>query len=117
MVDRRLGERQALRVDLFEQQARKEHRGEPLAERMRPRDLDEFVGQRHLLGAGKLLEGLLARGQVPSLIVWGPPGTGKTTLARILATRVKAEFVGLSAVSVGLKEVREVVADGSNRLR
>ena len=76
---------------------------------MRPRTLDEYVGQRHLMGSGKLLARAVESGELPSLILWGPPGTGKTTLARILATSVKARYEALSAVSAGIKELREVV--------
>jgi len=83
----------------------------PLAERMRPRTLDEYTGQEHLLGPGKLLERALASKKLPSLILWGPPGTGKTTLARILATQVGARFASLSAVSAGVKEVRAAIAE------
>jgi putative ATPase len=77
---------------------------------MRPRSLDELVGQRHLLGAGRLLERIMAAPELPSLILWGPPGSGKTTLARILAESRKAHFVALSAVSAGVAQIREVVA-------
>src|SRR3990172_13167490 len=76
---------------------------------MRPRDLDEFAGQGHLLGEGKVLRRALDRGELPSLILWGPPGSGKTTLARILARRAGVAFAGFSAVLSGVKEVREVV--------
>ncbi|MEM9493615.1 MAG: replication-associated recombination protein A, partial [Myxococcota bacterium] len=69
-------------MDLFAHSARKRRIGQPLAERMRPQSLEEFVGQHHLLGPGKLLAGVLMGRGLPSLILWGPPGTGKTTLAR-----------------------------------
>ena len=85
--------------------------GAPLAERMRPRSLEEFIGQEHLLGPGKLLERALHSKQLPSLILWGPPGTGKTTLAKILAAQVGARFVSLSAVTAGVKEVRAAVSE------
>lgn len=82
----------------------------PLAERLRPLNLDEYVGQRHLIGPGKLLRRMVEAGAMTSLILWGPPGTGKTTLARLLAGGAEAEFVTFSAVLSGVKEVREVVA-------
>jgi putative ATPase len=83
----------------------------PLAERMRPSSIEEFVGQGHLLGKGKLLSGLLHRKKLPSLILWGPPGSGKTTLARIICRQIKADFVSFSAVLSGLKELWAVVKD------
>jgi len=82
----------------------------PLADRMRPRNLKEFVGQEHLLGEGKVLRAALEAGELPSLILWGPPGSGKTTLAFLLAERVQVAFVPFSAVSSGIKEIREVIA-------
>lgn len=81
----------------------------PLAERVRPKTLEEFVGQDHLLGAGKPLRILIERDRVPSLILWGPPGTGKTTLARLIAQHTDASFVQLSAVTAGVKDVRTVL--------
>lgn len=81
----------------------------PLAERMRPKTLDEFVGQDHLLADGKILATALAKKRLPSLILWGPPGCGKTTLAKILADEVDAQFHSLSAVSGGVKDVRQAV--------
>jgi len=88
----------------------------PLAERMRPRTFDEFVGQEELLARGKPLREAIERGLVQSIILWGPPGTGKTTLARIIAETTKARFVSFSAVLAGIKEIREVMAD-AERLR
>ncbi|MFO7278726.1 MAG: AAA family ATPase, partial [Pseudomonadota bacterium] len=81
----------------------------PLADRMRPRNLDEFVGQKHLLGPGKPLRRAIEGGQLHSMIFWGPPGTGKTTLARMVARRADAEFIALSAVMAGVKDIREAV--------
>ncbi len=88
----------------------------PLAERMRPESLEDFVGQRHLLADDKLLAGLSRHGYLPSLLLWGPPGSGKTTLARILAGGSGADFVFFSAVLSGVKEIREIV-ERSRRLR
>lgn len=81
----------------------------PLASRLRPRNLDEFVGQRHLLGEGKVLRQLIEGDMVSSMIFWGPPGVGKTTLARIIANKTKAQFIDFSAVTSGIKEIREVM--------
>ena len=81
----------------------------PLASRLRPRDLPEFVGQGHLLGEGKVLRQMIDKDMVSSMIFWGPPGVGKTTLARIIAGRTKADFVNFSAVTSGIKEIKEVM--------
>jgi putative ATPase len=102
-------------VDLFQRAATKDRRGQPLAERMRPMSLDEFVGQKHLLGPGKWLRRALERKELSSLILWGPPGTGKTTLGRLLAGEAGAHFVPLSAVMAGVKDLREAVADAAAR--
>ena len=81
----------------------------PLAERMRPSQLDDLVGQEHLVGEHGVLRKTILSGKVPSMILWGPPGTGKTTLANIIANEVKMPFNTLSAISAGVKEVREVI--------
>src|ERR1700686_4224147 len=86
-------------------------RTRPLADRMRPSTLDEFVGQEHLVGPGKPLRTQIERDDTGSLIFWGPPGTGKTTLAQIIARLTKAEFIEFSAVLVGIKEIKQVMAD------
>jgi putative ATPase len=99
-------------MDLFESKAAVDTLKEaPLAERMRPRTLDEFVGQDHLLGPGKLLRQLIETDQLTSLIFWGPPGSGKTTLARIIANASKAHFIFFSAILSGVKEIREIVKE------
>lgn len=82
----------------------------PLASRLRPESLETFVGQKHLLGKGKLLRQLIDQDQIPSMIFWGPPGVGKTTLASIIAKKTNADFVNFSAVTSGIKEIKEVMA-------
>ncbi len=104
-------------MDLFDRAAERDESGKPLAERMRPRRLEDFVGQEHVLGRGTALRRAIEADQVPSLIVWGPPGTGKTTLARIVAKHTGAEFVPFSAVLGGVKEIREIVAAARERRR
>ena len=90
----------------------------PLADRLRPRELTEFSGQQHLLGEGKILSRLIEQDQISSMIFWGPPGVGKTTLARIIANRTNASFINFSAVTSGIKEIKEVMAraEASRRL-
>ena len=83
--------------------------GKPLADRMRPKTLDDFVGQEHILGEGKILKLLIEKKDIPSMILWGPSGVGKTTLGWLMGRHMKLPFVSLSAVNVGLKEVKEVV--------
>ena len=82
----------------------------PLAERMRPKSLDDLAGQQHLTGNGSILRNAIERGEVPSMILWGPPGTGKTTIANIIAHTLNVPFIQLSAISSGVKEVRESIA-------
>lgn len=90
---------------------------QPLAERMRPKTLREFYGQRHLVGDGEVLHSLIASDQIPSMILWGPPGTGKTTLARIIAHETAAHFVQLSAINAGVKDVRKAIEDAESYAR
>jgi putative ATPase len=89
----------------------------PLAERVRPHSLKEFSGQEHLLGEGKPLRVMIEKGELFSMILWGPPGVGKTTLARLIAQYIKADFFQLNAVSSGVKDVREIIAKGERNLR
>src|SRR5580704_6716076 len=86
-------------------------RSRPLADRMRPRTLDEFAGQEHLIGPGKPLRTQIDRDDPTSMIFWGPPGTGKTTLAKIIARITKADFIEFSAVLAGIKEIKQVMSD------
>ena len=86
----------------------------PLASRLRPATLEEFVGQKHLLGEGKVLRQLIEQDAISSMIFWGPPGVGKTTLARIIAGKTRANFIDFSAVTSGIKEIRQVMARAEN---
>ncbi len=88
----------------------------PLATRMRPRTLDEFLGQEHLVGPGRILREMIERDDLQSLIFWGPPGSGKTTLGRIIADRTNAAFVAFSAVTEGIPRVRQIIAEAEKRL-
>lgn len=105
-------------MDLFDSVPAKRNSAEiPLAEAMRPTSLDEFVGQEHLLGPGKLLRGLSSAGKLRSLILWGPPGSGKTTLAQILANSAGARCVHFSAVTSGVKDLKKIIQDAEQLQR
>ena len=101
-------------LSLFDEPVREQA---PLASRLRPETLEEYVGQQHLIGPGKILRLLIERDQVSSMIFWGPPGVGKTTLARIIARRTRAEFVEFSAVTSGIREVKEVMSRAEENRR
>lgn len=92
-------------------------KNEPLASRMRPRSLTEFAGQTHLIGEGKLLRKMIESDNISSMIFWGPPGVGKTTLARIIAHETKSEFITFSAVTSGIKEIKKVMEDAENSIK
>jgi putative ATPase len=105
-------------ADLFEMKERESlEREAPLAERMRPRTLEEFEGQNHLLGEGKVLRQAIETDQLPSMILWGPPGSGKTTLAMIIASTTGAQFSAFSAVLAGVKEIKEVIQEARETWR
>lgn len=105
-------------MDLFDQQKKKEAMaGRPLADRMRPETLDEFIGQDHILGEGSLLRRAIEEDTLFSLILWGPPGVGKTTLARIIAGETKSHFETFSAVLSGVKEIRAVIDEAKSQLK
>ncbi len=90
---------------------------QPLAAKMRPQNLEEYVGQKHLLGEGKVLRRLIENDQISSMIFWGPPGVGKTTLAKVIAHRTKAEFIEFSAVTSGIKEIKEIMKQSEQSRR
>ncbi len=90
------------------------NRNAPLASRLRPETLDDYIGQRHLVGEGKVLRRMLDKDMISSMIFWGPPGVGKTTLARIIAHRTKASFIDFSAVTSGIKEIKDVMKQAEN---
>ena len=82
---------------------------QPLADRMRPTTLDDFIGQEHLVGKGAVIRKMIESGTVASFVIWGPPGVGKTTLARIIANQLERPFYSLSAINSGVKDVRETI--------
>ncbi|MBR1618016.1 AAA family ATPase, partial [bacterium] len=92
-------------------------KNQPLASRLRPRNLDEFVGQEHLIGEGKILRKLIEGDCVTSIIFWGNPGIGKTTLARIIANKTHRQFIDFSAVTSGIKEIKAVMAQAEENRR
>ena len=89
---------------------------QPLADQMRPTNLEGFVGQSHIVGKGKIISTLLKQDKIPSLIFWGPPGSGKTTLAKIIANKTKSFFEFHSAVEVGVNDIKKVIYESKNRL-
>ena len=90
------------------------NRNAPLASRLRPETMDDYIGQQHLVGEGKVLRRMLDKDMISSMIFWGPPGVGKTTLARIIAHRTKASFIDFSAVTSGIKEIKDVMKQAEN---
>jgi len=105
-------------LDLFEYSSQKTgNESRPLAEKMRPRNMDEFAGQEHVVGSGTLIRHAIEKDQVFSMILWGPPGCGKTTLARIIALETSSYFVHFSAVLSGVKEIRSVIEEAKNQLK
>src|ERR1700751_5978323 len=103
-------------VSLFDSAPIEDNSGRPLAERMRPERLEDYVGQEHVLGPGKPLRRQIERDELTSIILWGPPGVGKTTLAKLIARLTRCEFIPFSAVLSGIKEIKAVMAD-AERLR
>jgi putative ATPase len=89
----------------------------PLADRIRPRSLDEFIGQEHIVGRGKPLRIMIETSQIQSMILWGPPGVGKTTLAKIISEMVNADFYQINAVLSGTKELKEIIERAEDNLK
>ena len=103
-------------MDMFEQQSEKlKEKEAPLAARMRPADFHEFVGQEHLIGKGRVLRKAIETGQLPSIIFWGPPGSGKTTLAFIIANSTESHFSPISAASAGVADLRRIIEQAKER--
>ncbi|MCX5999293.1 MAG: AAA family ATPase, partial [Chloroflexi bacterium] len=103
-------------MDLFDHQRRQQLSNEaPLAARMRPNSLDEFVGQEHVVGDGRVLRKSIETDQLPSIILWGSPGSGKTTLAHIVASMTRSHFSAVSAVNAGVADLRRVVEEAKER--
>jgi putative ATPase len=102
-------------MELFERQKEKSPKKTPLADRMRPQNLDEFVGQKHILGKDSVLRKAIEKGELQSMILWGPPGTGKTTLAYIIAQQAGAHFVAFSAVTSGIKEIKQIMVEAKKQ--
>lgn len=105
---------ESLQVSLFEEENKEDEEENPnifrpLADRMRPETLDEYVGQKQLVAKGNLLQKMIENDQITSMIFWGPPGVGKTTLAQIIARQTRSHFINFSAVQSGIKEIREVM--------
>ncbi len=105
--------RQKLTMNFFHQNIQN---AQPLSEKLRPQSLSEFVGQKHLVGAGKPLRKMIEDDQITSMVFWGPPGTGKTTLAKLIAKRSESNFVFFSAVEHGVKDLRKIVTFARSEL-
>ena len=105
-------------MDMFEQKAEEQKEQQaPLATRMRPADFEVFVGQEHLIGKGRVLRKAIEAGRIPSIVLWGPPGSGKTTLAYVIANTTDSHFSGVSAVSAGVADLRRIIEEAKERLR
>ena len=101
-------------MDLFDSGIRAKTNEGPLAARMRPRNLDEYIGQDHIVGKGRLLRRAISADQLSSVIFYGPPGTGKTTLAKVIANHTKSNFITLNAVLTGVQNIRDAIAQAEN---